>query len=136
MARSSAEDARKKEQLAFDLRSAGVTFDVIATRVGFTNRSAAHKAYQRALKRAEPETLDDARRLELARLDRLYAALWPGALKGDVTKADRCLKISERRSRILGLDAPPAGAQPAATSGSADPVDDLAARRRSRRSEA
>jgi hypothetical protein len=44
--------------------------------------------------------------LELMRLERLHAAVWPQAIRGDVNAVDRVLRIMERRARLLGLDAP------------------------------
>jgi len=44
--------------------------------------------------------------LELERLDYLQTSLWQEALKGDERKTDRILKIMERRSKYMGLDAP------------------------------
>ena len=47
------------------------------------------------------------RQLELERLDALWAAIYPDAIKkGNVWKIDRCLAIMERRAKLLGLDKP------------------------------
>jgi|GEM_PF-2566182 len=51
-------------------------------------------------------------REELERLDQLERAYWVEAMpaqgrKGSVRAAELCLKIKERRARMLGLDAPP-----------------------------
>lgn len=43
---------------------------------------------------------------DLQRLTALERTLWPGALRGDLAAMDRLLRIQERRSRLLGLDAP------------------------------
>lgn len=131
-----AAEARARETDAFTLREAGLTFDEIAKRLNYRDRGAAHKAYQRALQRAEPQSSDDARALEVARLDRLHRALWPAALKGDTAAADRVLRVAERRSRLLGLDTLPATKGASNAESGIDPVDDLAARRRQRLAEA
>ena len=44
--------------------------------------------------------------LELARLDAMHSALWPRVRAGDTDAIDRLLRIAERRSKLLGLDAP------------------------------
>jgi hypothetical protein len=36
----------------------------------------------------------------------LLKAMWSKAMKGDVARVDRCLRIMERRAKLLGLDAP------------------------------
>jgi DNA-binding XRE family transcriptional regulator len=43
---------------------------------------------------------------EMMRLDRLATAMWPAAMRGNAQAVDTCLKVSDRRVRILGLDAP------------------------------
>jgi hypothetical protein len=53
------------------------------------------------------EPLEQVRRLELLRLGRLFAAVWGGAMAGDIAAVDRALAISARRSRLLGLDKQP-----------------------------
>jgi hypothetical protein len=52
------------------------------------------------------ETAARYRTLELARLDLLQLACWQPAIHGDLGAIDRALRISERRSRLLGLDLP------------------------------
>lgn len=55
------------------------------------------------------ETIGNAakyRHVEVMRLDRLIMAVWPNAVKGNMQAIDRCLKIMERRAKMLGLDAP------------------------------
>jgi len=44
--------------------------------------------------------------LELSRLDQMMQALWPKARRGHLGAIDRVLRVMERRSRYLGLDAP------------------------------
>ena len=46
------------------------------------------------------------RELEVQRLDAMLYAVWGNVLQGDVGAVNTALKISERRSRLLGLDAP------------------------------
>jgi hypothetical protein len=63
------------------------------------------------------ETAGEVLAIEVAKLDALHAALWPYAIGGQSLKdgststpsdatVDRVLRIAERRSRLLGLDAP------------------------------
>jgi hypothetical protein len=44
--------------------------------------------------------------MELARLDRLQAAVWGDAIAGDIAAIHTVLKIMERRAKYAGLDAP------------------------------
>ena len=92
---------------ALELRKAGATYEAIARACGYASGSGAYKAVQRELQRCMQEPADDVRRLEIMRLDDLYRAMAPKALKGDTWSVDRCLKIMERRAQLLGLDARP-----------------------------
>ena len=53
------------------------------------------------------EPFDQARSLELMRLDQLPKAIYPSAKDGDIAAIDRCLAISLRRARRMGLDLRP-----------------------------
>ncbi|KWW97367.1 hypothetical protein LI90_4339 (plasmid) [Carbonactinospora thermoautotrophica] len=100
------EETIEKERRALQMRRAGLTLDDIARELGYTHRSSARKAVQRALKRTLQEDADELRALEADRLDRLQAAIWSKAMAGDLQAVDRVLRISERRARLLGLDLP------------------------------
>lgn len=52
------------------------------------------------------EDLNALIQLELSRLDRLQMGHWESAIRGGVQATDACLKIIDRRIRLLGLDAP------------------------------
>ena len=45
------------------------------------------------------------RDLELQRLDDLYLKAWEAVEGGDLPAIDRCLRVQERRAKLLGLDA-------------------------------
>ena len=49
---------------------------------------------------------EEIRCLELSRLDEMQTAIWQDCMDGKLTAIDRVLKIMERRSRLVGLDAP------------------------------
>lgn len=52
------------------------------------------------------EALEDVVTLEIERFDRMLQALWPGIERGDTASINTALKVSERRSSLLGLDKP------------------------------
>lgn len=96
-----------KERKALELRRAGMSYDEIAVAVGYTRSSGAWNAVQRAMKRTLRESgADEVRDQELDRLDRLQRAVWPRAIQGDLPAVGAVLRIMERRSKMLGLDAP------------------------------
>jgi hypothetical protein len=49
---------------------------------------------------------DEVRLLDLVRLDKLWAAHYTRACRGNHRSTMICLRIMERRARLLGLDAP------------------------------
>ena len=96
----------EKQRQALELRKAGASYDQIAEKLGWRGRSGAFNAVMRALRKTIQEPADDVRKLEVERLDALLLALWPQARQGNQGAVDRVLRVMERRSKLLGLDAP------------------------------
>ena len=99
-------DAHKRQLQALELRKAGVTFEAIATKLGYCNRHAAYKAVTTALKDSIKEPAEGVREMELKRRDDMLLAMWPQVKSGNQGAIDRSLRIMERRAKLLGLDAP------------------------------
>ncbi|NKT12473.1 hypothetical protein MPC38_10945 [Prescottella equi] len=99
-------DERLRQQRCLDLRVQGKTLQEIADAEGYADRSGPHRAIQSLLGRVETEKVSELRELESARLDALQGAHWPAAVSGDVKSADFVLRVSARRSKLLGLDVP------------------------------
>lgn len=99
-------NSRERMNLALSLRKAGATLDQIAKQCSYGSRASAHKAIKRAMAELPRENAQELRDLEVARLDELLLAYWQRAKK-DINAAHLCLKISERRCRLLGLDLEP-----------------------------
>jgi hypothetical protein len=72
--------------------------------VGYSHRGTARKAVHKALGERITEGADGLRRLELARLDALQAAVWDKALAADTAAVNTVLRIIEQRTRMLSLD--------------------------------
>jgi hypothetical protein len=106
--------ARKNDHLAavdrqvaaLRLRRAGLTYQEIASRLGYAAPSSAWRAVRQGLRTTLQEPADDLRTLELARLDALQAGLWSKAIAGNVVAVGGVLAIMKRRASLLGLDAP------------------------------
>ena len=95
-----------RELQVLDLRRAGLTWQRIAQEVGYANHSGAYAAYKRAMQRTLQEPTDDLRQAEVDRLDRLQLAVWPKAMRGDHNAIVTCVRIIDRRAKLLGLDMP------------------------------
>jgi hypothetical protein len=96
---------RERERLAVELRVEGCTFAVIGAHLGVSDRMAS-RIFHRAMDRVLREPVGQLIHLEAARLDGLWQAAWPKALAGSARHIECCVRISERRARLLGLDAP------------------------------
>lgn len=92
------------DEKVHELRRRGHTFLEIGheLEVGTTT---AWRAYHRQIRRSpESATVEEARELELERLDGMLRAMYAKAEAGDHLAVDRVLKISQRRAKLLGLD--------------------------------
>ncbi|MGW2192653.1 hypothetical protein ACWCSH_09915 [Streptosporangium sp. NPDC001682] len=77
------------------MRTAGVSPTVIAERLGYSGAAAVSKDIDRALQRAAKQehlASEHLLRLEIDRLDRIMAALWPKVIKADVSACETALK--------------------------------------------
>lgn len=106
-------DHRGRAAQAVRLRTEGLTYREIADQLDYPSENAANKAVLGLLRRAETEAVDALRTLEVGRLD----LLWSKALRGIVASEtspqgvsapliSAAVRVSERRARLLGLDAP------------------------------
>jgi hypothetical protein len=99
----------KRRANAIALRLAGMDYETIAQRLEYSSAGAASKDLCRTLRayREEEEAkVEEWRQLEGQRLDRLQAAAWAKAVKGDLKAIETVLKIISQRSKLLGLDMP------------------------------
>ena len=96
-------EARLKRVRAVELLAAGHSYADIARELGYSHRGSAHRAVSQALTERAVEMVDQYRQLELDRLDRLHAALWPQAMSGDLGAIGATLRIIDQRVRLLGL---------------------------------
>lgn len=106
----------EREAQCIDLRRAGWSYPEIAEKLGYADRSGPFRVVSRAMQRVKSENANAARAMELERLDAMQRAAWAEAL-GQVVQADgtqACnprlmevlLRVSERRAKLAGLDAP------------------------------
>jgi transposase-like protein len=94
---------RERQRAVLDLRLQGRTYREIAGELGMSS-SQAHRLADEALADFVAEPAEQVRKLELARLDRLYSVAAPAAERGDMMALAACLKVQERRAKLLGLD--------------------------------
>ncbi|MEU9014258.1 hypothetical protein AB0D12_31715 [Streptomyces sp. NPDC048479] len=99
----------KRRASAIALRLAGMDFDTIADRLEYASRQAASKDVCRALdanRLEEKEQVEQLRHVEGLRLDRLQAAVWPKAIKGDLKAVETVRRLIAERIRLFGVAEP------------------------------
>ena len=96
----------EKDQRALELRKEGHSYESISEQLGYSTRSASYKAVMRRLREVDRPAVSMLRELEVERLDAMLYAVWDNVLQGDTNAVTTALRISERRSRLLGLNAP------------------------------
>lgn len=99
-------NAAQREAQAFTLRAQGSDFDEIAQRCGYTHRSAAYKAYKRALARIPRRAIDEMRETIFAGQMQALRAMAPRILKGDTFAIREMTAIHDRMAKLFGLDTP------------------------------
>ncbi|MFK0063362.1 hypothetical protein ACIQTN_29555 [Streptomyces werraensis] len=88
---------------------AGVDYDTIAERLGYASRGAAHTDVDRALSANLTNLKDKAQQLrevQAMRYQRLLAAVWPKALKGDLKAVETAARLVDRVVKLWGLAEP------------------------------
>jgi hypothetical protein len=96
---------RERERVAVALRVEGCTYAEIGDQLGVSDRMAS-RIVNRAMDRVLREPVGQLVELEAARLDALWAAMWPRVLAGSARHAEVCVHICARRCQLLGLDQP------------------------------
>ena len=107
-------NAASRASLAIKLRTQKIKYDDIATTCGYGSASAARKAVVREMQRVVVTNVEELRREELNFLDDLQQKCYTKLLgkddeakKGMLWAVDRLIAISERRSKLMGLDVRP-----------------------------
>ncbi|MEK6443624.1 hypothetical protein [Pseudonocardia sp. T1-2H] len=94
---------------AITLKIAGMDWQAIADQLGYASRGAACTDVTRAMEKniaAEGAAVEVFRSIQLARLERVIAAMWPQAIRGDTTSAEVVRKTVVDICKIMGLSAP------------------------------
>lgn len=110
-------DASERARRALALRRDGQLWHEIADELGYADRAAAYNAAKRLLDRTEFESVEEYRAVEADRLDEAHriqlqhlAQFRPSqsgvGLSAVASAVGAIVRISERRSKLLGLDAP------------------------------
>lgn len=107
MARPPTIAAAEKRRAALLARQRGLSWAAVAAEVGYSSAGGAHSAAMQALRDIPREAAEELRRVELETLNELQTALRKKLdEKPSAFLVDSILRVMERRSKLLGLDAP------------------------------
>ena len=96
----------RKQGEALTLRERGLSFDEIAAEL-HRPRTAVFRWITEAIDRLTDVPAAAVLKLELRKLDKVQAAVYPKALQGDVQAVYAYLTLANQRARLLGLYPPP-----------------------------
>lgn len=102
-------NAQARAYQAMKLRRDGLTYQQIADKLGYKAANGAYSAVRRVLDKIDGETKEiarDIRMMEFSRLDCAHEAIFPKVQDGNLEAIKTMLKLMERRSKLMGLDAP------------------------------
>lgn len=100
-----AEEQEKRRAEIYSLTLAGYTQEQIAERFKVSQMEISH-TLQRMFDSSPETTVQQMRTIENARIDRAQQSIWTDVLRGDHKAIATFIRLSERRSRINGMDAP------------------------------
>lgn len=106
-----------RQALAMRLRVKGYDYTVIAKKLGLGGENPsqlAHQLVMAGVRAVRQESAEQMRDVEITRLDALQAIAWKAVEKaskrGDVksvsTAVNSIVRLSDRRAKLMGLDAP------------------------------
>lgn len=96
----------EKQAQALEYRKQGLSYSQIAQRLGFNSPQVAWNAVESAIQRILREPAEAVRTIELERIDAMFLSVFEKACDGDPMAITPCLRLMERRAKLLGLDAP------------------------------
>ena len=105
---------RIRRHTALKMRKEGRTYPEIGEELGISKQRANQivRAELEIINKDLAEEVEELRRLELERLDALFRKAFEAATTGgsvllfDPKATEACLKIMDRRTKLLGMDAP------------------------------
>lgn len=104
--KQSREYLAQRRAAAVEMRRAGSSLEHIADRLGYINADAARRDINPVLADVLRSPTEEARALDLLRIDGMIVSFWPDAKQGKPQAADRIMKLIELRAKLLGTFAP------------------------------
>ncbi|HEY6021624.1 MAG TPA: hypothetical protein VIY48_17675 [Candidatus Paceibacterota bacterium] len=99
------EKAQRRAQ-ALEMRRAGQDVEYISRKLNYPSVYACKMDLAKAFSEVLKTPKEEAKALDLLRLDRMILSLWPDARDGMVTAIDRVIKLIDMRAKLIGTYAP------------------------------
>lgn len=99
----------ERQLKATQYRRSGLTYSQIAAVMNLNSPQAAWYCVNAAMARTLSEPKELARRLDLGRLDSLFATVFARASRGDSAAITAAISIMVGRAKLLGVDSPVSG---------------------------
>ncbi len=101
---------RDKQAIALDMRRKGHILSEIGAVLGIDRTSTVSKLIQKAMREIVREPAEEVVQMELDRLDTMFVKAYERAADQEKPlnkeAVDTCLRIMERRAKLLGIDKP------------------------------
>lgn len=95
-----------KQAAALRMRVSGFTYEEITERLGFDSPHKCMMHINYAVRKTLIDSTEQYRDIEILRLEGLHKLCWQRVKAGKLDQIPNLLRIMERRSKLLGLDAP------------------------------
>lgn len=100
------DDKAQRRAQALEMRRAGQDLESIARRFGYATVYACKQDLNRAFTEVLKTPTEEARALDILRVDRMILSIWGDARDGSVSAIDRVIKLIDMRAKLLGTYAP------------------------------
>lgn len=94
-------ESRQRQMQALELRKAGATYQQIADQLGYKGTSGAERAVKTAMYRLGREQAAEVLSLDMHRLDEIQMRLTAAFRGGDLSQADRILRVMAARWQLV-----------------------------------
>lgn len=94
----------QRQKLLLEARTQGHSWREAAKIAGYRSVSGAYEAAQDAIADIPREAADEARAIEMQRIDEVVRANWRNMQMGDPDAGNLILRAIDRRAKLLGLD--------------------------------
>jgi transcriptional regulator len=95
--------AAEKRSEALALRIAGMSYEEIATTLGWANKSVAWKAVQKGIADVPRENARELKTMQLETLNEAKLSIFAAVRRGDVQAIDRLIKVLDHEAKLEGL---------------------------------